>query len=124
MLVDVTFSVAGEYRITMVEAGSNGDATVWAFLPIFMDDDDMRARGLEDFDLVDVTSFSARRHDAIDLRISGRPLRNRGRQRRRLHAELNVLCGHADFSTQSGQPVTKHLVVTVTKQVQGPTGLA
>jgi hypothetical protein len=27
--------------------------------------------------------------------------------------ELNVLCGIADFSTQSEQPVTKHLVVDV-----------
>jgi hypothetical protein len=27
--------------------------------------------------------------------------------------ELNVLCGIADFSTQSEQPVTKHLVVEV-----------
>jgi hypothetical protein len=27
--------------------------------------------------------------------------------------ELNVLCGIADVSTQSGQPVTKHLVVEV-----------
>jgi hypothetical protein len=28
--------------------------------------------------------------------------------------ELNILCGIADFSTQSEQPVTKHLVVEVT----------
>jgi hypothetical protein len=28
--------------------------------------------------------------------------------------ELNVLCGIADFSTQSEQPVTKYLVVAVT----------
>ena len=28
--------------------------------------------------------------------------------------ELNVLCGIADISTQSEQPVTKHLVVEVT----------
>jgi hypothetical protein len=35
--------------------------------------------------------------------------------------ELNVLCGIADFSTQSEQPVTKHLVVEVTpSQVSGP----
>jgi hypothetical protein len=31
--------------------------------------------------------------------------------------ELNVLCGIADFSTQSEQPVTKHLVVTVTPAI-------
>jgi len=28
--------------------------------------------------------------------------------------ELNVLCGIADYSTQSGQPVTKHLEVEIT----------
>jgi len=27
--------------------------------------------------------------------------------------ELNVLCGMADFSTQSEQPLTKHLVAEV-----------
>jgi hypothetical protein len=30
--------------------------------------------------------------------------------------ELNVLCGLADVSTQSEQPVTKHLVVEIAKQ--------
>lgn len=29
--------------------------------------------------------------------------------------ELNVLCGIADYSTESEQPVTKHLVVEVTR---------
>ena len=28
--------------------------------------------------------------------------------------ELNVLCGIADYSTQSDQPVTKHVVVEIT----------
>jgi hypothetical protein len=28
--------------------------------------------------------------------------------------ELNVLCGIADYSTQSEQPLTKHLVVQIT----------
>ncbi len=28
--------------------------------------------------------------------------------------ELNALCGIEDYSTQSGQPVTRHLVVEVT----------
>jgi hypothetical protein len=28
--------------------------------------------------------------------------------------ELNVLCGIADFSTQSEQPLTKHFVVEIT----------
>jgi hypothetical protein len=29
--------------------------------------------------------------------------------------ELNVLCGIADYSTQSEQPVTKHLAVEITR---------
>ena len=34
--------------------------------------------------------------------------------------ELNVLCGIADYSTQSGQPLTKHLVVDVSKGGSAP----
>jgi len=81
---------------------------------VFMNEHDMRARGLEDFDLVDITSFSrdgsqrtvhgyrAVRHDIAPGCSAG------------YMPELNVLCGLADVSTQSGQPVTKHLVVEVT----------
>ena len=32
--------------------------------------------------------------------------------------ELNVLCGIADYSTQSGQPVTEHLGVEITPSSQ------
>ena len=81
---------------------------------VFMNDDDMRDRGLEQFDLVDVTSFSK---DGTERTVHGY---------RAVHyeippgcaagymPELNVLCGIADVSTQSEQPVTKHLVVEVT----------
>jgi hypothetical protein len=31
--------------------------------------------------------------------------------------ELNVLCGIADVSTQSDQPVMKHLVIEVTSSI-------
>jgi molybdopterin-dependent oxidoreductase alpha subunit len=80
---------------------------------VFMNEHDMRARGLEDFNLVDITSFSrdgsrrtvhgyrAVRHDIPQGCAAG------------YMPELNVLCGLADVSTQSGQPVTKHLVVEV-----------
>jgi molybdopterin-dependent oxidoreductase alpha subunit len=87
---------------------------------IFMHDDDMRARGLEDFDLIDVTSFS---RDGSTRTVYGyRAVRYEiavGNAAGYM-PELNVLCGHADVSTQSGQPVTKHLVIEVTKQSQGP----
>jgi anaerobic selenocysteine-containing dehydrogenase len=83
---------------------------------IFMNEDDMRARGLAEFDLVDVTSFS---RDGTTRTVYGYravsyqvPPGNAAGYM----PELNVLCGLADVSTQSDQPVTKHLVVEVVKQ--------
>ena len=80
---------------------------------VFMNGEDMRDRGLEEFDLVDITSYS---RDGSQRSVYG--------YRAVLYEiprgctagympELNVLCGIADFSTQSEQPVTKHLVVEV-----------
>ena len=81
---------------------------------VFMNDDDMRDRGLEEFDLVDITSYS---RDGTQRTVYGyRAVRYeipRGCTAGYM-PELNVLCGIADFSTQSEQPVTKHLVVEVT----------
>jgi molybdopterin-dependent oxidoreductase alpha subunit len=81
---------------------------------IFMNADDMRARGIEQFGLVDVTSFSKDGSErgvygyrAVSYEIP--PGCAAGYM-----PELNVLCGIADVSTQSEQPVTKHLVVEVT----------
>jgi molybdopterin-dependent oxidoreductase alpha subunit len=81
---------------------------------VFMNEDDMRDRGLDEFDLVDVTSFSK---DGTERTVHGYravryeipPACAAGYM-----PELNVLCGIADFSTQSEQPMTKHLVVEVT----------
>jgi molybdopterin-dependent oxidoreductase alpha subunit len=81
---------------------------------VFMNDNDMRERGLVEFDLVDVTSFSK---DGTERTVHGyRAVRYEippGCAAGYM-PELNVLCGIADFSTQSEQPVTKHLVVEVT----------
>jgi molybdopterin-dependent oxidoreductase alpha subunit len=81
---------------------------------VFMNENDMRDRGLEDFNLVDVTSFSK---DGTERRVQGyRAVRYEippGCAAGYM-PELNVLCGLADFSTQSEQPVAKHLVVEVT----------
>jgi molybdopterin-dependent oxidoreductase alpha subunit len=81
---------------------------------VFMNEDDMRDRGLEQFDLVDVTSFSK---DGTERTVHGyRAVRYEippGCAAGYM-PELNVLCGIADVSTQSEQPVTKHLVVEVT----------
>jgi molybdopterin-dependent oxidoreductase alpha subunit len=81
---------------------------------IFMNEDDMRDRGLGQFDPVDVRSFS---RDRTERAVYG--YRAVGYEIPRGCAagympELNVLCGIADVSTQSDQPVTKHLVVDVT----------
>jgi molybdopterin-dependent oxidoreductase alpha subunit len=81
---------------------------------IFMNEDDMRERDLDEFDLIDVTSFSKDRtertvHGYRAVRYEIPPGCAAGYM-----PELNVLCGIADFSTQSEQPVTKHLVVEVT----------
>jgi len=81
---------------------------------VFMNENDMRDRGLGEFDLVDVTSFSK---DGSTRTVYGyRAVRYEippGCAAGYM-PELNVLCGIADFSTQSEQPVTKHLVVEVT----------
>jgi len=81
---------------------------------VFMNEDDMRDRGLREFDLVDITSFSK---DGTERTVHGyRAVRYEippGCAAGYM-PELNVLCGIADFSTQSEQPVTKHLVVEVT----------
>jgi molybdopterin-dependent oxidoreductase alpha subunit len=81
---------------------------------IFMNKDDMHNRGLAEFDLIDVTSYS---RDGSERTVYGYravayevPPGNAAGYM----PELNVLCGIADYSTQSEQPVTKHLVVTVT----------
>jgi anaerobic selenocysteine-containing dehydrogenase len=82
---------------------------------IFMNENDMRDRELGEFDLIDVISISrdgsrryvygyrAVRYDIPSGCAAG------------YMPELNVLCGLADVSTQSEQPVTKHLVVEIAR---------
>jgi len=81
---------------------------------LFMNEDDMKERGLDEFDLIDITSFS---RDGTTRTVYGyRAVRfeiPRGCAAGYM-PELNVLCGIADISTQSEQPVTKHLVAKVT----------
>ncbi|HEY3717501.1 MAG TPA: FdhF/YdeP family oxidoreductase [Jatrophihabitantaceae bacterium] len=81
---------------------------------IFMNENDMRDRGIEQFDLIDVKSFSK---DGTERTLYG--YRAVGYElppgcTAGYMPELNVLCGIADVSTQSEQPITKHLVVEVT----------
>jgi molybdopterin-dependent oxidoreductase alpha subunit len=86
---------------------------------IFMNEDDMRERGLGEFDLIDVTSFSKDGttrivHGYRAVRYEIPPGCAAGYM-----PELNVLCGIADYSTQSEQPVTKHMVIEVTPLAEG-----
>ena len=80
---------------------------------IFMNEHDMRDRGLEEFDLIDVTSVSK---DGSKRAVYGyRAVRYeipRGCVAGYM-PELNVLCGIADYSVESEQPLTKHLSVEV-----------
>jgi molybdopterin-dependent oxidoreductase alpha subunit len=91
---------------------------------IFMNDDDMRQRQLAEGDLIDVTSFAK---DGTTRRVHGyRAIAYdipRGSAAGYM-PELNVLCAIGDFSAQSQQPLTKHLVVEVTKAAssEGPVG--
>jgi molybdopterin-dependent oxidoreductase alpha subunit len=97
--------------------GLKGTRTV-----IFMNEDDMRERGIEEFGLVDVKSFSK---DATERSVYGyRAIRYEipSGCAAGYMPELNVLCGIADFSTQSEQPVMKHIVVEVTPVPSEGTG--
>jgi len=81
---------------------------------VFMNEDDMRERGLDEFDLIDITSFSkdgsqrtAYGYRAVRFEIPSGSAAG-------YMPELNVLCGIADYSAGSEQPVTKHLAVEIT----------
>ncbi|MCU1501577.1 MAG: molybdopterin-dependent oxidoreductase alpha subunit [Ilumatobacteraceae bacterium] len=81
---------------------------------VFMNENDMRDRGLEEFALIDITSFSK---DGTERKVHGyRAVRYEvpAGCAAGYMPELNVLCGIADVSTQSEQPVMKHLIVEVT----------
>ncbi len=80
---------------------------------VFMNEDDMRDRGLDEFGLIDITSVS--KDGSIRTAYGYRAARfeiPRGCAAGYM-PELNVLCGIADYSTESQQPVTKHLVVEI-----------
>jgi molybdopterin-dependent oxidoreductase alpha subunit len=90
---------------------------------VFMNAEDMRDRGLDRYDLVDVTSFAkdgstrgVRGYRAVPYDLPRGCVIG-------YMPELNVLCAIGDYSTQSDQPLMKHVVVEVTpaKSV-GPAG--
>ena len=88
---------------------------------LFMNVEDMRERGLDEFDLIDVTSFA---RDGSTRSVYGYRVVAYNTPRGSVIGympELNVLCAISDYSEQSKQPLTKHLVVEVTPAAAAPT---
>jgi anaerobic selenocysteine-containing dehydrogenase len=81
---------------------------------LFMSAEDMRDRGLAEFDLIDITSFA---RDGSTRSVYGYRAVAYNTPRGSVFGympELNVLCAIADHSQQSGQPLTKQIIVEVT----------
>ncbi|MFJ9123560.1 FdhF/YdeP family oxidoreductase [Streptomyces sp. NPDC102340] len=81
---------------------------------IFLNQDDMRERGIGEFDPVDITSTArdgSRRSLAGYLAVPYDIPRGCAAG---YMPEMNVLCAIGDHSTQSDQPIMKHVKVTVT----------
>ncbi|WP_459650977.1 FdhF/YdeP family oxidoreductase [Kitasatospora sp. Ki12] len=82
---------------------------------VFLNTDDMRERGIEEFDRVVVTSTA---RDGSTRTLTGYlavPYDIPRGCAAGYMPEMNVLCAIGDYSTQSDQPIMKHLKVTVTK---------
>ncbi|SDM49316.1 FdhF/YdeP family oxidoreductase [Streptomyces wuyuanensis] len=80
---------------------------------VFMNEDDMRERGISEFDPVDITSTAK---DGSHRRLSGYlavPYDIPRGCAAGYMPEMNVLCAICDYSTQSDQPLMKHVRVTV-----------
>jgi molybdopterin-dependent oxidoreductase alpha subunit len=81
---------------------------------IFMNREDLEERGLKEWDLVDITSFA---RDGSTRHVYGYRVIPYDTPRGCVTGympELNVLCALSDHSTQSEQPLTKHLIIEVT----------
>lgn len=81
---------------------------------VFMNEDDMRERGLGEFDPVDITSTAK---DGSHRRLDGFlavPYDIPRGCAAGYMPEMNVLCAIGDYSVQSDQPLMKHLKVTIT----------
>ncbi|RVU27925.1 formate dehydrogenase [Streptomyces antnestii] len=80
---------------------------------VFMNKDDMRERGIAEFDPVDITSTAkdgSQRHLNGHLAIPYDIPRGCAAG---YMPEMNVLCALGDYSTQSDQPIMKHVKVTI-----------
>ncbi|MEV0479713.1 FdhF/YdeP family oxidoreductase [Streptomyces sp. NPDC050508] len=81
---------------------------------VFMNQDDMRERGLSELDPVDITSTAKDgSHRHLDGYLAIPYDIPRGCAAGYM-PEMNVLCAIGDYSTQSDQPLMKHVKVTIT----------
>ncbi|MFB7336868.1 FdhF/YdeP family oxidoreductase [Streptomyces adustus] len=82
---------------------------------VFMNEDDMRERGVREFDPVDITSTAKDgSHRHLDGYLAIPYDIPRGCAAGYM-PEMNVLCAIGDYSTQSDQPLMKHVKVTITR---------
>lgn len=87
---------------------------------LFMNPEDMAERGLREFDLIDITSHA---RDGGTRTVWGYRAIGYDTPRGSVTGympELNVLCALSDTSSQSDQPLTKHLIVEVTAAAPAP----
>jgi anaerobic selenocysteine-containing dehydrogenase len=85
---------------------------------VFMNAEDMRDRGIENFGLVDLTSFGK---DGSRRMVYGYRALSYDIPRSSAAGympELNVLCPIGHYSEQSDQPLMKHLAVEIVPQAQ------
>ena len=84
---------------------------------LFMHAEDMRERGLGEFDLIDITSFA---RDGSTRSVYGYRAVPYDTPRGSVTGympELNALCALDEYSRASGQPLTKHLIVEVAASI-------
>jgi molybdopterin-dependent oxidoreductase alpha subunit len=88
---------------------------------VFMNRLDMQDRSLDELDVVDITSIAkdGSRRTVHGYRAVAYDI-PRGNAAGYM-PELNVLCPVGDFSSQSDQPLMKHLVVEITPSAPAPT---
>ena len=87
---------------------------------VFMNDEDMRERGIGTFDPVDIVSTAK---DGSKRRLDGFlavPYDIPPGCAAGYMPEMNVLCAIGAYSTQSDQPLMKHVKVTVTPATSAP----
>ena len=82
---------------------------------IFMNEEDMKERGLAKYDLVDVTSFAKDGSKRVVRGYRAIPYNIPSGSAAGYMPELNVLCPIGDYSKNSDQPLMKHLIVSIAR---------